>query len=835
MSDRAERLGLLASWSARRPKRVVVVCLALAAACVAWASAGMEFRSDRSALVDPSLDWQVRYRAFKATFPNWDDAIIVTDLEEPAALEVFARLDERLENEGLFPDRALWSDAREASPRAVLLESDERIRAIVDELSATAPLLAPGVTLERALAGARSTGRLDELLPRVQSVLGGNDSMFRPVPRTLFRVGSLTLGFVPLDTLEGGSSVNDVARGVRTLREQLRAIAPDEYGASIGVTGIPVIESDETAQSTLDAAYASTVSFVLIASLLAFVYRGVVVPLCALGALLVGVAWSFGWLMIGVGHLQVLSVVFALVLLGLGVDGAIHLVARLELVHREHAETPRAIGSAAAGVGPGIVTGALTTAVAFGATALSPFDGVAEMGLIASGGVVLCTLAILLVLPALLALVPKPESRLRARTGGASRPFAGRLGLWVDRQPVRVLVAGGLATLVAALCAVGVLTDPVRYDPDLIALMPPDAEGVAWERRLSEESARTPWHAVVVAPDASQSERLTRELRALPRVEHVGGAGDLFPRAGVLGARASLLRALPDIAFTPTETPITPERLSDFREQLASLGVDTDRRTDDDLARALVAFESDRAWLADRIDALRSVDTMASAADLPTAVSARFVAPTGEHLLRVYPAGVGALGPLHPDRLGPFVDAVLSVAPNATGPSVQVRESTRVILDGYRFAAIVAACAIVALLFVDFRSVPDTLCAVLPVAVGLVLLLGLMAALGIALNFANTIVMPLVIGLGVDAGVHAVHRWRSQPSDAPAGLAGGTGRAITLTTLTTAIGFACMVIAEHRGVRSLGVVMTLGLLLTWAASVLVLPAILRLRRRPDGS
>ena len=162
---------------------------------------------------------------------------------------------------------------------------------------------------------------------------------------------------------------------------------------------------------------------------------------------------------------------------------------------------------------------------------------------------------------------------------------------------------------------------------------------------------------------------------------------------------------------------------------------------------------------------------------------------------------------------------------------MQVHESTKVILDGYRFAAIVATCAIVILLLIDFRSVPDTLCAVLPVGVGLVLLLGVMASLGIALNFANTIVMPLVIGLGVDAGVHAVHRWRTQPDDAPAGLAGGTGRAITLTSVSTAIGFACMVIAEHRGVRSLGVVMTLGLLLTWVASVFVLPPVLRLRSR----
>ncbi|GAB4547902.1 MAG: MMPL family transporter [Phycisphaerales bacterium] len=833
MSDRAERLGRLAAWSAHHPRWVLGVCLVIAASCVAWTVGGMEFRSDRSALVDPSLDWQQRYRDFKETFPHWDDAIIVVEGDERTALDYFLKIDDAMQRSGRYPDRTLWYDPGNASDAALLLESDDAIRAVVDDLARSAPLLAPGMTLEAALRGARANGNTDALLPLVLRALDGADSVLQTgaPERALFRVGdTLSVGFVPMGASEGAASVNDVASRMGDLRALLDEAAQGT-ATRFGVTGIPVIESDETAQSTRDAALASTASFVLIALLLAFVYRGVFVPLCALGALLVGVAWSFGWLMISVGHLQVLSVVFAIVLLGLGVDGAIHLIARLELVHPDHDHMPGAVGRAAAGVGPGIVTGALTTAAAFGATALSPFTGVAEMGVIAAGGVVLCTIAILLALPALFALLPHPERNIRTRTGGEARPFAGRLGLWIDRHPAKVFGASAVVMLIAALCAGGVLTEPIRYDPDLIALMPPDAEGVAWERRLREADERSSWHAVVVARDPDDAQRLTRALDALPEVESVGGAGVLFPGPDVLAKRAALLRTLPDVAFTPTEPPVTSARVDTFRALLADLGVDTDSYTDDDLARTLRAFERDRAALAARIASLRTVEPVVRADDLPPAVRERFVAPSGEHLLRVYPAPAGGLGPLHPDRLGPFVEAVLRIAPGATGPSVQVHESTKVILDGYRFAALLAAGAILVLLLVDFRSLPDTLCAVLPVAVGLVLLLGVMAASGIALNFANTIVMPLIIGLGVDAGVHAVHRWRTQPSDAPAGLAGGTGRAITLTSLTTAIGFACMVIAEHRGVRSLGIVMTLGLLLTWVASVFVLPPVLRLRTR----
>ncbi len=833
MPDRARSLGLLAEWCARHPVRVLASCVFLALLSGAWAATSMEFHSDRSALVDPTLAWQVRYRAFKEEFANWDDAIVVVDYSEASpdeAISFMRWLDAELEESGDFPERALWFDPSTASPAAILLETPENISKAVRELRASLPLLNQGVTLADTLTLARRLNRAPELEAGIRAVRDGADSVLfhNASDPELFTVGdTMAIGFVALDSQEGGGSVNDVARSTSALRRAISMTRAGfkHSGLEIGVTGIPVIESDETTQSTRDATLASILSLVLIAMLLAFVYRGVLVPLCALGALVIGIAWSFGWLMLGVGHLQVLSVVFTIVLLGLGVDSAIHLIARLELVHPDHDHLPGAIGKAASGVGPGIVTGTLTTSIAFGATALSPFTGVAEMGLIAAGGVVLCTLAILVALTALLGVMPHPERRLRARAGGASRPFAGRLGLWIDRHPGKVFATGGVLVVAAALSATGVVGSPVRYDPDLVALMPPDAEGVVWERRLREADERTPWHAVVVAGDRAEAQRLTRELEASPVVESVGGAAALFPQEQALAEKLALLASLPSTEFEPEDAPVSDAELQTLRRAIGEGAF-----TDDDLRRIVTAFRNDRTLLASRINAVRTA-TSVVAQDLPEAVVARFLSPDGAYLLRVYPAPVGDLGPLEPARLDPFVQGVLRLAPQATGPAVQVYESTRVILHGYRFAALVAAIAIFVLLLIDFRSLADALCAALPVIVGLALLLGAMASLGIALNFANTIVMPLLIGIGVDSGVHAVHRWRMQPRDAPAGLAGGTGRAITLTSVTTAIGFACMMIAEHRGVRSLGLVMTMGLMLTWGASVLVLPPVLRLRSR----
>ncbi len=167
------------------------------------------------------------------------------------------------------------------------------------------------------------------------------------------------------------------------------------------------------------------------------------------------------------------------------------------------------------------------------------------------------------------------------------------------------------------------------------------------------------------------------------------------------------------------------------------------------------------------------------------------------------------------------------------GPPVQIYESSKLIKTEYIKAAVYAVAAILLLLFLDFRSLPDALCAMAPVAIGFVGVFGLMGLLGQQLNFANIIVLPIIFGIGAGTGVHVVHRWRAEPHGKPAGLSGGTGRAITLTMVTTMIGFGCMLLAQHRGIRSLGLVMVIGLGVTLLACYTVLPAILRLR--PSGN
>lgn len=861
-----------------RPALTLVVGVALTGLAVLLTLRGLEFRSDRSDLIDPSLPWQQRYAAYRADFPRWDDAAIVIDRgesdESRATAERFiTALEGRLKRNPHVAGATAGFPREDAPVSLVLTQPIERVREVVDEMSQAGPVVgAPTLDALLGLSALGGTNLADAqreglrgLLERTHAVATGRGASVlgmeqsRGTERLVSSTGRLMTALVSLkqssaaDASAGDAEegVNHRGRAITALRSEISDLKSEiaEFKAiPVGVTGVPVLESDETALSMRDAALASLISLTLIAGLMLAAYRGVVVPVLAVVSLLIGMAWSFGWATLAVGHLQLLSVAFASMLLGLGIDVAIHIIARLELVHADHDHLGEAIAQAFRGVGPGILTASLTVAAASAAMALTSFSGVAEMGIIAAGGMVLCTLSIMCCLPAMFMLMPRPEVRLRSHVGGVSRPYMGALGPAFHRHPLPVL-----AGAVVVFGAFGWMALGTRYDPDLQKLMPTNTESVIWQKRLEADDEKSVWHAVVVARDMPEARALTERLRGLDVVSDVGGVGMLIRPAEEMSEKKKALARLPDVsaAIQLTERDAAPPSATEIeglRKTAASLATRWKEKDaalsasasavaalgDDDADRAMAGYHRDRLGLLRRMKALRDAKAPGPD-DLPPALRELMVGRDGALLLRVYPkSDPGGESVLAPARLAAFASAVLAAAPGATGPAIQIHESTRLITRAYLDAGLYALAAIVVLLLLDFgvhpRGVGDALCALLPVALGGVLMLAIMDLAGIPLNFANMIVLPLLIGIGVGCGVHAVRRWRLQPNDHPLGLAGGSGRAITLTTLTTVFGFAAMMTGQHRGIWSLGFVMSVGLAAVWAVTILVLPAVLRLRR-----
>jgi hypothetical protein len=211
-----------------------------------------------------------------------------------------------------------------------------------------------------------------------------------------------------------------------------------------------------------------------------------------------------------------------------------------------------------------------------------------------------------------------------------------------------------------------------------------------------------------------------------------------------------------------------------------------------------------------------------SPADLTPALVGRFISPHGKWLLQVYPKSqIWDIKPLEQ-----FISDVRSVDPEATGTPLQTYEASKAIKHSYESAGIYALIAVCVLLLIDFRNLRDCFLALLPPLAGMALMFGVLGLFNLDLNPANLIVLPLVVGLGVDGGVHVIHDFRSQSQSGPYTPSASVINAILVNSTTTMVGFGSMMIAAHRGLYSLGLVLTIGVGTSLLVSIIMVPAIL---------
>ena len=295
------------------------------------------------------------------------------------------------------------------------------------------------------------------------------------------------------------------------------------------------------------------------------------------------------------------------------------------------------------------------------------------------------------------------------------------------------------------------------------------------------------------------------------------------PPARLAGLRESL-RALRDRVGEQAERdPI----FADCGSRLESLRVRLESLEAEDAARQLQEY--DRRLVGDLLEGLHRLREVSAPrpivlGDLPSALRERYVSPNGQWLLRVFARD--CLWDFEP--LDRFVRQVAAVDAGATGKPFTTREGLAAMKEGFQWAAVYALGAIVLVLLLDFRSIRHTLMALAPLGIGVVLSLGVMGIFGVPLNPANMIAFPLILGVGVDNGVHVLHDYLTRRAGTPYTLSHSTGRGMLVAALTTVLGFGALMIAQHRGQVGLGFTLSLGVACCMAASLVFLPALLRL-------
>jgi preprotein translocase subunit SecF len=237
-----------------------------------------------------------------------------------------------------------------------------------------------------------------------------------------------------------------------------------------------------------------------------------------------------------------------------------------------------------------------------------------------------------------------------------------------------------------------------------------------------------------------------------------------------------------------------------------------------------IAEEALRKW---SVGVLRDLRRAASAGapridDLPPEVRERFVTDTDRYVVILQPRG----SVFDEEILDEYFHAVRRVSPETTGFPVVFHDHSKRITDGFYLAVAVGIGLVLLILIIDYRDLRHTLLSALPLAMGVVWMMGFMRIFGMSFNFANLVAVPLIIGVGIDNGVHIIHRVRLEGVDGMTVVLRHTARAILIASLTTMIGFGSLALASHRGMASLGTVLLLGVGSCLLTSIIVLPNVL---------
>lgn len=647
------------------------------------------------------------------------------------------------------------------------------------------------------------------------------------------------LGFVLLRLARGSDGFNHYTEATDALRDLIAQAQARHPGTKIGLTGLPVMENDEMRASQTSMFWASLISMIGVGLLFVAGFGGVRHALLANLILLVGMAWAFGYVTLTVGHLNILSVSFTVTMIGIGIDYGVYYVAKYLQYCADGMSCEDALIETARSAGPAITTGALTTAIAFFAAGLTSFKGVAELGIIAGGGLLLCALAELTLLPACIYLVD--------RSGwGVRMPQPIGVHKWIApfaRFPKLTLVSSlGLTVFVS----LGMTR--LWYDNNLLNMQAQGLESVALEKRLLAECNQSVWYALSIAD--SREELLARkaqflQLGSVERTEEIVSLlpVDLQVKQPIIERIQQRLASLPE--RPPLVTVDRPERLGQVLGEAQEVMVHG--RADDKCVRQLEVvrdalrrmplsdcyaqlsrFQQEMAGdLLSRLHILKGIANPdpPTLTDLPTSLVDRFVGQHGKHLLKIY--GRGDIWDTA--ALGNFVREVRTVDPHVTGNPLQAHEASLEMKRSYQEAAVYSLLVILGVLVLDFKSWNHALLAALPLGIGVLQMFGLLGLLDIALNPANLIALPLILGIGVDYGVHIVHEFRE--SKGPYKMSSATAVAVLVDALTTLVGFGSLMVATHQGLQSLGRVLTLGVTCCLFTSLVMLPALLTLATR----
>jgi len=676
---------------------------------------------------------------------------------------------------------------------------------------------------------------------------------------------TLVLNAVPNFSLMDRDYIMTAAVQVQDL---LDAYSPHFPDVKAGMTGQIAREHDEQVYAERSFGFTTLIALVFILLLLMFSFRMWVAPIFAIVNLFVGLIWALGGTALVVGQLNMFTSMMSVVLLGLGIDFSIHLISGFTEWRAAGDDIAAALEKTFLKNGKGIITGALTTACAFLTLVVSRARGMKELGVVTGAGLLSVLLATLLFLPTLLVLRERLIEKKRARKGDPKEAFIqrdlsirslGRISEWMASHYVFSLASAVAVSAFLIWAAV-----QIRWDYDFRNMEPEGLVSMELMDTIEEKFDLSMEYALVLADGVDESRELGEKYRDLATVALTNDISLYLPsreqqrnRKPYVSEIRDRIRAahvqesfsakdlsiflqevdrlemniieMQDMAYLggqdkvdakcqrivgDPEAPDSPNLISRFRNRLS---------VEDKVLNGLGGFQRSFApYFKESVNTMCSTDPI-QLEDLPPSVLDQYSnRDRDQFLITVYPSGSIYDGAF----LNRFVDDLVRISPKATGTAPLTQALMKVLGQDGRNAMILTLLIVFLLLWVDFKSARYSLMAMVPLALGVFWMVGLMYLVGIKLAIMNVMGLPLIIGIGIDDGVHIIHRWKHEGRGKVHTIFSSTGKAILLTSLTTMFAFGSMIFSVFPAWGVFGGSLFLGVAACFLTAIVILPGLI---------
>lgn len=855
-----------ANWIFNHAVKVVAVIAVLTACGLYYAVTHLGIDTDTLHMFSPDLPFQKNFARYQQHFPHSVDTLVVLveastpDRAQQASDKLAAELSQR---EDLFRQIYQPSGGPYLHRQAMLYLDTDALQSLATRLSEVQPLLAT-LTQNMSLEGFFTT--LDKALTRIaegeqlalQPLLEQLDNVFSAHPQenqpeiswqqlmqgeTVAHEGQKQL--LILQPVLDYNQLKPAQEAINAIRQAAEKIDPNNvHGVQVQITGEVALAHEELETASRGALFTGLLSLGLVAAVLTLGLRSWRLIAAAVITLLTGLIWTAAFAALAIGNLNLISIAFAVLYIGLGIDYSIHLCLRYQELVRKNMPCSDALQTALHDIGRSLLICTVTTASGFYAFIPTSFSGVSELGLIAGTGMVISLILNLSLLPALLYLLPLQQTTGKADTAS---PVA-RLLQPVTTHPRPVLLVALLTAVAAAL-----LLPSVRFDANPINLRDAQSESVRTFNKLLSDSNTSPWSIALTVKGKAATAKRVSQLQNIDLVGRVVSIAQWIPQhqdeklsilqdlALIMGTETDIQVVMPVTAAEKQLAAIeaflsrlkqyrTTGNLSEVTVKQLQAGLQNwlhNIKSQDSRQQVLALEKLQESLLGTLPLQLQKLNTALGAKavqidTLPPSLARRWRTDNDLYRITVYPKIILD----NNADLQAFVTAVKAIAPEATESAVYNLEAGKVVVRAFIQALVLAFAVITVLLLFLMPDKRDVWLVLLPLLLAAAITGALTVLLKLPFNYANVIALPLLLGVGVDSGIHMVHRFRTATSPQASLMDSSTAKAVLLSTATTICSFGSLAFSPHPGAASMGTMLSIGIGATLLCVLIVLPAML---------